>query len=263
MRRLSRDGVALCYAEAGRGDPPLVLVHGGLCDHTNFAPQLAHFGHRLRTLAVDLRGHGRSDKPRQAYTIPGFADDVAWLCREVGVAGPVVVGHSMGGLIALELAARSGDLPAAVVILDSPVMPPPAFVEAVREFAAALGTPEHGEVVRRFMGQFVGFDDDPRRKASLLDAMAAVAPHVTTSALANYLAFDSAAAAAACRVPLLYVSSGPWFADVARLRELCPRLVTAQTVGSGHYHQLEVPEQVNAMIDRFLSVALRAPAPRH
>jgi hypothetical protein len=61
-------------------------------------------------------------------------------------------------------------------------------------------------------------------------------------------------------VPVLYVSSGPWFADVARVRELCPQLVTAQTVGSGHYHQLEVPEQVNAMIDRFLAVALRVPA---
>jgi pimeloyl-ACP methyl ester carboxylesterase len=237
-----------------------VLVHGGLCDHTNLAPQLEHFGRRHRTLAVDLRGHGWSAKPQQEYTIPGFADDLAWLCREVGLCRPVVVGHSMGGLIALDLAARYGDLPAAIVILDAPVVPPAPFAAAVREFAAALQTPGQGEVVRRFMGQFVGFDDDPQRKACLLDSMACSAQHVTASALANYLAFDSAAAAAACRVPVLYVSSGPWFADVARVRELCPQLVTAQTVGSGHYHQLEVPEQVNAMIDRFLAVALRVPA---
>ena len=86
--------------------------------------------------------------------------------------------------------------------------------------------------------------------------MAATPQHVIASAMEDYLAYDSAAAAAACKLPLVYVSSGPWFADVARLRELCPQLVTGQTVGSGHYHQLEVPEQINAMIDRFVAVAL-------
>jgi hypothetical protein len=52
------------------------------------------------------------------------------------------------------------------------------------------------------------------------------------------------------------VSSGPWFTDLPRFRELCPQLVTGQTVGSGHYHQLEVPEQINAMIERFLALSL-------
>jgi hypothetical protein len=44
--------------------------------------------------------------------------------------------------------------------------------------------------------------------------------------------------------------------DLARLRQLCPRVVTGQTVGAGHFHQIEVPEQVNAMIDRFLAPAV-------
>ena len=44
--------------------------------------------------------------------------------------------------------------------------------------------------------------------------------------------------------------------DLARLRQLCPRVVTGQTVRAGHFHQLEVPEQVNAMIDRFLAPAV-------
>jgi pimeloyl-ACP methyl ester carboxylesterase len=259
VRRLRRDGVALCYAEAGWGEPPIVLVHGGLCDHTNLAPQLEHFGRRHRTLAVDLRGHGWSAKPQQEYTIPGFADDLAWLCREVGLCRPVVVGHSMGGLIALEVAARFAELPAAVVILDAPVVPPQAFVEAVQPFAQAVQTPHYREAVRQFMGQFVGFADDPEHRECLLEAMASTPQHVVASSLRNYVAYDSAAAAGACKVPVLYVSSGPWFADVTRLRALCPQLVTGQTVGSGHYHQLEVPEQVNAMIDRFLSIAVGRP----
>jgi pimeloyl-ACP methyl ester carboxylesterase len=144
---------------------------------------------------------------------------------------------------------------AALVILDAPVVPPRPFADTLRPFAAALRAPSYREAIRAFLSPFVGFADDPGRAQRLLADMAATPQHVIASTMDDYLAYDSAAAAA-CKVPLLYVSSGPWFADVARLRELCPQLVTGQTVGSGHYHQLEVPEQVNAMIDRFVAVTL-------
>jgi pimeloyl-ACP methyl ester carboxylesterase len=260
MRQLVRDGVVLAYAEAGRGDPPVLLIHGGMNDCSYFAPQLKHFRRHQRTIAVDLRGHGQSDKPRQDYTIRGFGDDVAWLCSEIGLSAPVIVGHSMGGLVALDIAARFAGLPAAIVILDSPIVPPQPFHDALLPFAKALRGPGYRQAIRQFLTPFVGFADDPAHAARLLDDMATTAQHVIASAMEDYLAYDSARAAAACKVPVLYVSSGPWFTDVARLRELCPQLVTGQTVGSGHYHQLEVPEQVNAMVDRFIAVALaRAP----
>ena len=86
MQRLNRDGVGLAYEEAGRGEPPILLVHGWTCDHTYFAPQFEHFGRAHRTIAVDLRGHGESDTPEQDYTVAGFADDLAWLCEQLGVA---------------------------------------------------------------------------------------------------------------------------------------------------------------------------------
>lgn len=57
-------------------------------------------------MAVDLRGHGRSDKPHQAYTISGFADDLVWVLDELALERPFVVGHSMGGAVRLELAAE-------------------------------------------------------------------------------------------------------------------------------------------------------------
>ena len=77
MRTLTRDGVALAYEEAGRGDPPLLLVHCWAGDHTTLAPQAGHFRRAHRVVAVDLRGHGQSDRPHQDYTVAGFADEVA------------------------------------------------------------------------------------------------------------------------------------------------------------------------------------------
>ena len=71
-----REGVRLCYDERDGGAPPLVFVHGWCCDHRHFGPQLEHFAGRHRVVALDQRGFGCSDKPEQAYTIDGFADDL-------------------------------------------------------------------------------------------------------------------------------------------------------------------------------------------
>jgi hypothetical protein len=83
--------------------------------------------------------------------------------------------------------------------------------------------------------------------------------HVTLSAWEQHLlVWDGEAAAAACRVPALLISSGSPLSDLSRFRELTPQLVTGQTVGAGHFIALFVPEQVNAMIERFLVISLPA-----
>src|SRR5687767_8021988 len=106
MQKVLRGGVALAYDEQGQGSPPILLVHGWSCDHRYVAPQVEQFSQKHRTIAVDLRGHGESDAPHQEYTMSAFADDLAWLCRELRVEKPIVVGHSMGAVIALQLAAE-------------------------------------------------------------------------------------------------------------------------------------------------------------
>lgn len=97
MPWLKRDQVSLFYEEAPGGGPPLVLVHGLGCDHSLMAPQFDALGRAHRVVAVDLRGHGRSDKPQQDYTIPAFADDLAWVLGALSLEGSFVIGHSPAG----------------------------------------------------------------------------------------------------------------------------------------------------------------------
>ena len=84
-----------------------------------------------------------------------------------------------------------------------------------------------------------------------------VPQHVALSAWEQHLLeWDGAAAAAVCRVGALLVSSAMPPPDIPRFQELTPQLVTGQTVGAGHFIPLFVPEQVNAMLERFLAVSL-------
>ena len=257
MQKLTRDGVALAYEEAGQGDPPIVLVHCWTCDHAFLSPQFHHFSRRHRVVNVDLRGHGESDAPNQTYTVPGFADDLAWLCGQLGVERPVIVGHSMGGNVALEVARRHPDLLSAVVMIDSCIIAPAAMAPALASMGEGLRGPDHLAVVQQIVEGVSLPTDDARRKAWMVKVMSAVPQLVASSAFDEHiLKWDGEAAAAACKVPALYVGAANPLADLDRLRAACPQIVVGQTVGAGHFNNQEVPEQVNAMIERFLAISL-------
>lgn len=251
-----RDGVRLAFSDTGSGAPPVVLIHGWTCDHTYFAPQREHLAKHHRVVSVDLRGHGESDKPKQAYTISGFADDVAWLCGELGLERPAVIGHSMGGMAALELAVRHPGLPSAIVACDSPMVVPAALAATFVELAKQLRQPDWRPAHHAFLaGALFIDDDDPERKARILADMTSAPDHVTLGCFEAILSADMEGAAKKCKVPFLYLAAAGPLADFSRLQALCPQVVIGQTVGAGHFHQLEVPEQVNAMIDRFLRIS--------
>ncbi len=258
VAHLLRDGVALAYDEAGDGDPPLVLVHGAACNRRFWEPQVDAFAATNRVIAVDLRGHGQSDAPAQRYTMRLFSDDLAWTCAQLGVDKPVVVGHSLGGMVALDLAATYPDRVCAAVLIDSLLCAGGDRTEVVRHLVEQLGGSEPGPALRSYFKAFFGPYDDPGLEAWALDQAVLTQAHVTSSLWEESVrSWDDAAALAACRAPLLYIDAGTPNADLARASELCPGLMIARTVGSGHFSPLVVPEQVNAMLERFLRVAVR------
>jgi pimeloyl-ACP methyl ester carboxylesterase len=230
MARLARDGVALAYEEAGSGAPPLLFVHGWACDRTYFAPQVEHFRRAHRALAVDLRGHGDSDTPLQDYTMAGFADDLAWLCGELELEKPIVIGHSMGGIIGLVLAARHPSPPAAVVMVDMPttlIVGPLPAADPRWQTIAGLRGPDYREVARQYAERMFVPTDDRERRAWVVERMTSAPQHVIASAFEQGWACDLAAAAAACEVPALYIQAATPRPELERFRELCPQLVVS------------------------------------
>lgn len=250
------DGLKLYYERAGSGDPELLFVPGWCCDHTAFQPQFDHFAQTHTVTTLDLRGCGSSDRPEAGYTIPELADDVARFCGEVGIEKPVVIGHSLGGMIVVELAARHPFVPRALVLVDpGPIDPLPSSIAFFRSFVAQLEGPSGEQVRRIFIGDMGARDDELARW--IVEMMCAVPLPIATAVMRGLTAWNGVGAMGLCTVPTLLLRAGlnddP---DAVRLRAIKPDLEVGITVGAGHFHQLEVPDQVNAMIARFLAVAL-------
>jgi pimeloyl-ACP methyl ester carboxylesterase len=255
MPFVERDDLRLQYERSGDGTRELLFVHGWCCDHGFWAPQLEHFGSTCRTTTFDLRGFGASSRPEHGYDIPTLAGDVAWLCDEVGIERPVVLGHSLGGMIAVELASRRPSSVAAVIGVDpGPIHYLPDTREIYRAFADAMRG-DDGEDVRRAWVSDTGPTVSDELHAQIVDTMCAVPLAVAAAVIDGVARWNGAGALGLCEsVPVLIIRSYASSNDEpARLRNLKADVQFGVTVGAGHFNHLEVPEQVNAMIERFLA----------
>jgi pimeloyl-ACP methyl ester carboxylesterase len=257
MPYAERDGLRLCYERDGSGEVELVFLPGWCCDHTFYAPQFDYFKRTHHVTAVALRGCGQSSSPPDGYDIPTQADDIAWFCAELGIEKPVIVGHSLGGMIAIELGARYPSLVRALVADDpGPVHPTDVAIQVYTAFAEQLAGPNGEDARRAWVVDGVGPTAGPGLRQKIIDTMCSVPLPVARAVIENVLEWNGVGALIMCEAPLLVLSSEPGGSnDPARLQPLKPTAQFGTTVGAGHFHQLEVPEQVNAMIERFVAVA--------
>ena len=251
MKYVTRDGVRLAYVEAGAGEKSMLLVHGMQCNHTHMLPQLEHFAARgYRAVALDMRGHGESDKPHSSYSNAEFNDDLVFLCEALGLHRPVAMGHSFGGSNLLHLIDAKPDFLSGLVIFDS----------GIRSLASKVGELKvvgdlTQEQRRKFLGdRLFGRDDPIALKEGVLDGMLSVPDHVASAMRETVLGFDASGPAQRCCIPALFLLADRPFTDPETLATLGDNWRVGQVVGAGHFIQTIAAAQVNAMIDRFLEL---------
>jgi pimeloyl-ACP methyl ester carboxylesterase len=121
-----------------------------------------------------------------------------------------------------------------------------------------LSGPDYKEVLREYAsGSLFISTDDPDRKENILSGMASAPQHVIVAAMQGLHDYDPGAVDPP-EVPGVYIAADEVQprSDMSRFHEMFPDIFYGKTVGSGHFCQLEVPEQIGAMVDRFLAAAL-------
>ena len=245
---VSDDGTRLHYRLEGEGRPALLFVHGWCGNLEHWAPQARAFAGAHRVLRVDRRGDGRSDAPEGGYRPAAQADEIAALARALGLRRLVAIGHAGGSPATVALAARHGRLVRALAIVDwAPDLRPPER----RRPAAPLPAEGYAEALAERYRGFFGPAADRRRVRAWAAAAARTPRHAAAANREGAAAADHAALLAGVRQPALWINATRRDA-AALVREALPHAELAQVVGSGHFPQLEVPDQVNAILRDFL-----------
>lgn len=239
------------------GRPVAVLLHGWCSSRADLRALGDALATTYRIVAPDAAGHGENPVPSDAaaaLSIPAQAAAVAALCDALGVRDALLVGHSSGGAVAVELAARRPDLAAAVVALDGTILFREEVLAGVEPLMAALRTPHWREAMHGFLEASYLPTDDPALLATELAAVDRMDQAVVAAVPEQFLSWDAEAALRALAAPLLYVDASQ-MTDLDRLAAIVPGVALARTVGVGHMQLLGHPAQAVAAIQGFVTAA--------
>lgn len=166
------DGCPVHYLAWGqRGRRGLVFVHGGGANAHWWTHVAARFAEDFRVLAIDMSGHGDSGH-REEYSLEQWTDEVMAVAASGGIAGPpVVIGHSMGGFVAITTAALHSEHLAGVIVCDSPVTEPDPEVGAYH-VGDAFGRERIYDDLEVAVGRFRTVPAQPRYLDFVLDHVA-------------------------------------------------------------------------------------------
>ncbi len=107
----------MAYRDSGELGYPFIFLHGTGCDASDWTSVIEKLPSEQHYIALDFRGHGRSAVPTQSFTLADLAEDVLYLINHLGLQKAVIVGHSLGGMVAMEVARRSSRI-AGLVLLE-------------------------------------------------------------------------------------------------------------------------------------------------
>jgi pimeloyl-ACP methyl ester carboxylesterase len=247
------DGVRIHYKSLGDGETAVVFIHGWTCNLTFWGAQVKDLAGKGRLLFVDLPGHGRSDKPKRAYTMDYFAQAVEAVRKNAGVKDLALIGHSMGTPVMRQYYRAHPERTRALVAVDGSLEPFVKPAEIDQYIAQYTGVDYLDKLGKAVDGMFARNTPGDVR-AAIKNAMLSTPHHVVVSALKGML--DPAIwKDDQVSVPLLQVSAKlPWWPPdyEAYVRKLAPKVEYHVLDDAGHFLMLDRPGDFNALLTAFL-----------
>jgi len=240
----------LALDDGGQDGIPVVLAHSLAGTSGHWSHQLQHLRSSRRAVAFDFRAHGASEPARNGdYSIGGLAGDLGAVADGLGLGRFVLVGHSLGGGVALTYAGAHADRVTGLLLLDPIGDGTQIAAEQADSFLQALEA-DFDRVIQGYWSQIAG--PNAAVKDRLLADLRATPREVVEQLFREVMRFDPRPALAGYRGPILSVvtphNDEPF--SLHRVGKGFPHRVVTDT---GHWIQLDQPEAVNRILDEFLT----------
>lgn len=253
------DGHRIYYQVSGSGSPAVVLVHGWTCDSSFWGKQAPELAKHFQVLAVDLLGHGRSDKPETEYDLKTLARSVEGVMRAAKIERAVLVGHSMGTPVIRQVLEDSPGKVQGLISVDGAVFRSPSekFSEDFRAFAASMAGADGKAARAKFISSMFTEATSPALREAILEKMLAAPPYVASSAMKAAVLSDIWQKPAT-NVPVLAINQTVKN-DRSKLlhREVFTNLDFRELEGVSHFLMMEKPDEVNRLMIDFVKKAGR------
>lgn len=246
------EGGRVHYVNYGKGSDALILIHGWTQSVDAWRDQIPDLSKRNRVIAVDLPGHGQSDKPQAAYTMEYFARAIEAVMRDAKVKRAVLVGHSMGTPIARQFYRKYPDKTLGIVIVDG-ALKPFGDKAMMDRMIAGLRAPNYKDTINQMFTAMTA-SASPEVKTRINSAAATAPQHVVVSAMEG-MADMSIWGDDKINVPVLAImAKNPFFPPNLDVyyKELAPNLEFYMWEGVDHFLMMEKAKEFNAGVIAFL-----------
>jgi|SRR5579872_4474709 len=257
MPNLRVNDVDLYYESTGSGDP-VFLIHGLGSSTLDWEFQIPALARSHRVIAMDVRGHGRSAKPPGPYSVAQFAADATALLRELHAAPAHIVGLSMGGMIAFQMAVDSPEAVRSLTIVNSGpemILRTPeqqALIAARHEVVRTHGMAPLAKVIA---GPLFPKPEQDALRQRFEQHVAANDPDAYLASLTAITGWTVADRIAQIRCPVLIVGSDQDYTPMEWKRAYAAQIPNARMAvlkDSRHVAPLDQPEQLNRIVLDFL-----------
>jgi pimeloyl-ACP methyl ester carboxylesterase len=251
LRYLDGPQGRLAVSDGGQGGLPVVLVHGGVASHAQWRAQLRHLRRSRRAIALDLRGFGASEPPRDGdYTPEAMAEDVAAVADELGLERFVLVGHAAGGHVVAAYAAAHPERLAGLVLADVGGRYLPSG-EELEQLRVGFRPGNYERFLGEWFGPTVAASPEAVKRAVWADIRATPRER-QMQILYGSMGFDPGAALARYPGPRLAIAAettdGPLM-----LHRTVPGIPAQLVKGAGHWLMMDRPEEFNRILEGFLA----------
>jgi pimeloyl-ACP methyl ester carboxylesterase len=247
----SFDGTPIAYTVAGDGEGAVLFIHGWACDRYYWSSQIYDFAETHKVVAVDLAGHGESGNDRAEWSIQSLARDVQAVVDHLDLSSVILVGHSMGGPVALEAARLMPDRVVGVVGVDTFHDVGQDFGEEWERILGAYQSDFSGTCTP-FVGQMFTDDADPGFVAEITTDMCDISPELGVALLRALSEYDVAASLAAVEVPVRSINSSMWPTNLEGNRIYDPDFDVLIIEGSGHFPMLERRLEFDRLLEQLI-----------
>jgi len=238
----------LTVDDGGTGGLPVLFVHSYAGSAAHWDATLMHLRKHRRAVAMDLRGHGMADAPRNNdYAVPNLSDDVAAVADGLQLDRFVLVGHSLGGMVAADYAGKHPERVAGLVLLATPGKSPP---ELANKVMASLDNDYDSTMEPYWDSMTQGARPSVKRR--LDDNMRELQREATKALVGAMFASDPLPSLAAYTGPKMNIDT-PHGDGPSALYRQAPQIPRQLITGTSHWPQLDEPQKVNAALDAFLA----------